>query len=1121
MPRIIYGRAHSRCDEMFFSSVRSAAEKGRVLVIVPDQYSFEMEKQLYRQLGAKLFNSIESAGIKKLCDRIRRDLGGSGKGYADDNTRIIAMYRAQSKLSKPGSAAISCARSLLKPQFVADTISLISEFNRAGAAPESVMAASQASPALSPRLHDMAVIYKAYLAELSEMGLSDDISEVSRAAEMAKQNGYFDGMTVFFDSFNGFSADQLELVDAVMKQAHDVVFSMIYDSMEGSAEVFAQTARTISRLEKTAAYHGMTIDLIPAGSDFSQISQTTPLAHINCEYFKYRRTRLESGDMVKVGCASDVYEESDYICSEIIRLTRECGFRYNEIAVICGALPETAGVISAAAQRYDIPYFVDMTASALDTLPSRYLLSILDAAVSRSLRTEKLLRIVKSPLSPFYDFDANDLEEFCMTWNVEGDMWLKPFKPAGIQVKERIEENRRRLIEPIEEFRAAAKNAPAADICEALFRLLDTFEMSDKIYSRIRALKLENETELEFMRSFKQVWLGMVGAVRTIYESMGDTVMTLRSFYELLRLMLGGMILSSPPQKADSILIGDAGRTRLSDIKVLFIMQANDGIFPRSVSSNSLLRDSDIKLLDKSGIELELSPTVQLDSERMTLYTALTAASNRLYVTYSLLGITGDNVTPSPLPSAIRGLFEDDIFVNISELPQDTFCTSYRTAYNSCLEHFKDNSVTAANIRASVCNKKEYAGKLQAIEDYAGQKTEQLTPDAAGKLFFPEKVSFNSTCINDYYKCPFMYYCKYGLGLRKPNKVEIDALYFGNIVHYCLEMVMSIEKDGERVYDKDFPLLTDKQLRGSVSRLADEYVEKEMGGSFGKTGSFFDALAGLKQSLFYIVCNFRDEMKNSGFIPVAFEHRINDPEGKALLSVEADGVTVDLHGIVDRADIYETDHGTWLRIVDYKSGRQQFDMSSIYNGLDLQMLIYLLALTSKNSGLSESELRPGGLNYFHTRYVEPAFNCGQVYNMEQTGELENKLCLTRAEKYKPDGVMDPGMTKALNMEHNGVYTVFSYTAKGDMTAAAKRRRVTEAELKAMELFALGKVNEMADSLRKGKISPDPILSGKNLPCGYCDFKALCKNASPLEYRAVQDTDAKLLKEELKKLSEQK
>ena len=117
MPRIIYGRAHSRCDEMFFSSVRSAAEKGRVLVIVPDQYSFEMEKQLYRQLGAKLFNSIESAGIKKLCDRIRRDLGGSGKGYADDNTRIIAMYRAQSKLSKPGSAAISCARSLLKPQF--------------------------------------------------------------------------------------------------------------------------------------------------------------------------------------------------------------------------------------------------------------------------------------------------------------------------------------------------------------------------------------------------------------------------------------------------------------------------------------------------------------------------------------------------------------------------------------------------------------------------------------------------------------------------------------------------------------------------------------------------------------------------------------------------------------------------------------------------------------------------------------------------------------------------------------------------------------------------------------------------------------------------------------------
>ncbi|MBQ1537615.1 MAG: hypothetical protein IIZ73_04765, partial [Ruminococcus sp.] len=79
MPQLIYGRAHSRFDEIFFEKVKLSAEKGMVLVIVPDQYSFEMEKQLYRHLGAKLFNSIGSAGIGRLCERIRRDLGGSDK----------------------------------------------------------------------------------------------------------------------------------------------------------------------------------------------------------------------------------------------------------------------------------------------------------------------------------------------------------------------------------------------------------------------------------------------------------------------------------------------------------------------------------------------------------------------------------------------------------------------------------------------------------------------------------------------------------------------------------------------------------------------------------------------------------------------------------------------------------------------------------------------------------------------------------------------------------------------------------------------------------------------------------------------------------------------------------
>ena len=57
-------------------------------------------------------------------------------------------------------------------------------------------------------------------------------------------------------------------------------------------------------------------------------------------------------------------------------------------------------------------------------------------------------------------------------------------------------------------------------------------------------------------------------------------------------------------------------------------------------------------------------------------------------------------------------------------------------------------------------------------------------------------------------------------------------------------------------------------------------------------------------------------------------------------------------------------------------------------------------------------------------------------------------------------------------------------------------------------------NGSIKELKKGKISPDPIAYKDRLPCIYCDFKALCKNASPLSYRSVSKEDGKALREEL-------
>ena len=67
MLEFITGGAFSTREELLQKRIKKAAQDGReVLCIIPDQYSFEFDRQLYSALGARLFNRIKSAGFPKL-----------------------------------------------------------------------------------------------------------------------------------------------------------------------------------------------------------------------------------------------------------------------------------------------------------------------------------------------------------------------------------------------------------------------------------------------------------------------------------------------------------------------------------------------------------------------------------------------------------------------------------------------------------------------------------------------------------------------------------------------------------------------------------------------------------------------------------------------------------------------------------------------------------------------------------------------------------------------------------------------------------------------------------------------------------------------------------------------
>ena len=65
MVTVISGGSHSGRDKVFIDKIKSAVKNGeQVMVIIPDQFSFEYDKKLYEHLGAADFNVIQTAGFR-------------------------------------------------------------------------------------------------------------------------------------------------------------------------------------------------------------------------------------------------------------------------------------------------------------------------------------------------------------------------------------------------------------------------------------------------------------------------------------------------------------------------------------------------------------------------------------------------------------------------------------------------------------------------------------------------------------------------------------------------------------------------------------------------------------------------------------------------------------------------------------------------------------------------------------------------------------------------------------------------------------------------------------------------------------------------------------------------
>lgn len=1111
--KILTGGIASGKDKKMLEYICQEYKSGKdVLIIIPEQYVYEYDKRLYSYFGARTYNLLTVHSFSKLALTLIKKYGSSSGEYATDYVKQIACFLAIKKL-KADKTAKYYQRQLDKSGFINSASELIKELRHGDIKPNVLSSASEnINGALYDKLCDIDAIYSAYTEILNQNNKKDDLTMLIESVRLANDNNYFKDTTVFIDEFDGFTADQYEMIKVIISQASDVYVSLSIGYANNSTlklSPFVNAIKTQTTLIEYANIYNKSVEVVKI-TDLYFKSDAVKYLSQNIFYPLAKKCCYQDG--LSVICADDQYQEIEYIASEIKRLIVDCGYKYNEIAVVSRQLNDYFSIVSGLFERYEIPYFMDTKQSISHKAFTLHILSMLSCVITKSFKTENILKYIKSSLSGISIEEISNIEDFCYKWNVDGDMWLSDF---DVHVSDKdneliiaVNETRKKIITPLVEFKKRVKDTDAVTVCRSFYKLLEATSISQTITLNIKGNISEinngNKSEIEIAREFKQLWGVLIKTIRAIYDNIGYNKLSLKDFYELLKYMLSNQTIATPPQKLDAVIVASAERSKLTAVRAVFVIGVNEGIMPYYVKDTGLFSDKDKLVLEKEGITFSKKMQYRLDEERAIVYRAFSSAYEKLYISYPLADAIGGKKRPSSVIHQISKMFDKNIFVNAYDVGAQFYCTTKKAAFSKFIENYRVNDTVTNSIRTVLEFDNEYKAKLDYIKRATVQKQYYLSKQTAKDMFFKNAFYISPTTLDSYNKCPFNYFCKQGLKLKPVQTVEINPVNRGNIVHYCLENIMSEYKNGTKCFNEHFLNMNCKDIELAVKDMLQKYKQDFLGGDFGKTARFEILMRNVGKIVYEVICNIQTELISSEFKPFKFELPLQSEKGENYYSLALDsGIKIILKGKIDRADLRQTDNNNYIRIVDYKTGVKQLSYSEMYFGISLQMILYLMAVVE-----NDSSLFPAGALYMPA--VMPSSNIVREYSPDAKIDLDISVLEDKKKKdlVKNGLIVRVADNDVMNDLTNKDYVYIKNRNKSDGDSDI----ISKESFDMLKQFAQNKLIEMAQRLQKGDINAVPTGEKDKLPCKYCDYWSVCGNYMTQNANIITNEHKEKLKE---------
>ena len=1070
MLTLLCGRSGSGKTARVLARLREGAERGvgGRIMLVPEQFSHEAERSLAAALGPKSSLFAEVLSFTRLANRVAAECGGAADVVPDRGAKLLMLSLAVSRVS---TRLTICGGRAARTGYLENILRAVEELDGAGVSDDAMLSAAEAAGgAVAEKLSDLSVIREAYSQVRAEL-LPDPREVLDRLIDRLPGSNVGSG-GVFVDGFTDFTGKELAVLDRFLQRGVDMTVTLTTDGSD--AEEFSVCEKTARALAETAARRGVRCEIVRLRS----VPEKPPeLLHLDTALTDYSAPKFEGeARAVEIYRAGTREEECALAAARILDMMRaDPTLRRRDFIVAAPGYGSYAPACESVMREYGVAAYSGRKTDVMQKPLVRLVTSALDA-VTGGWRSEDVFAFLKTGLTGVAAEDVDALENYCLTWDVRGSsMWTRgeswtmnpngrayELTEADERLLERINSVRASAALPLAELEKALGNASTVgEKTKALWAMLEGLGLSERLAER--AARLRETDQAQSADETDQLWGILTDCLEQLYAVLGPVETDDADFARHVKLILSQYEVGTIPASLDAVTLCDLDAVRGRPKRCVIVLGATADAIPSSGAASGIFSFDEREKLAGLGIDIGGDGDESVARELFTVYSALTAATEKLILTWP------ENGERKSRPSFIVSRVSDILGVE----PKPAYAPESMTyAVSPCLRLAVGGSgAWSASASEALSLKAERAARLDDLRRRLTVDKSDLAPESVSALYGKE-FRLSATRAEDFTKCRYEYFVKYGLRASPRKKAEFDGAAIGTFAHYILEHVIRDVKDLG-----GFACADEETCEELAEKYLAEYCDMLLAGR-EKSGRFKYLLGQTKEKVRRIAREVVAELRDSDFEPLDFELSFDDGGDLPPGVISADGTSVRLSGKIDRVDGWTEGDTLYVRVADYKTGTKEFSLSDVWHGLGMQMLIYLFLLAKEGGERYGKKIEPAGVLYLPTR--------DKILSMAREStdkQIEDKR---KKENERTGIALDkPELLKA--MDKSGVRLSFKNdSGKGAVSLASAER--------------LGKLSKLVDKnltdialeIKKGSIGAEPIrFTNQNSSCTYCEFASAC------------------------------